>query len=234
MAVERIESITRPIFHYLLFRMNTLAIDADRRSFGEIRSLLDNDTTFTPEEFAQECFYVVCVAGFKQDTAKAMCGKIIAFISENPDFNENDLGAIYGNKLKVKAITSIWHNRKAHQKQFYSLATPRDKVEFLETLPHIGSITKYHLARNLGLNFIKYDIWIQRLGTALFGSPEDMQKVNNSKLHPKTKEYCDKMFDELAEVAGEKVGFLDVVLWRACQKGLLKIKNSQVFLDRSI
>jgi hypothetical protein len=211
-----------------------LGLDSDRRSFGEIRRLLYEETVFSPDEFAHECFYVICVAGFKQDRAKAMCEKVIDFISKNPEFGEEDLIKIYGNALKVRSIRNVWYNRHEYQRKFYSLTTPGEKVEFLGTLPHIGNITKYHLARNLGLNFVKYDIWIQRLGTALCGRLEDMDLVNNSKLVAKTKEYCDKMFNDLLKITGENVGFIDVVLWRACQKGLIRIQNSQVFLNRNI
>jgi hypothetical protein len=196
--------------------------------------MLEGGVILNPDEFAWECFYVICVAGFKQEIAKAMCNRVVKFISDNPGFDEEDLLAIYKNKYKVKAIVDVWQHRKEYQKKFYSLATPNEKVEFLGTLPHIGNITKHHLARNLGLNFAKYDIWIQRLGTALYGKPESMEMVNNSKLSPLIKEYCDKMFNDLLEITGEKIGFIDVVLWRSCQMGLIKIKNSQAFLNRNV
>ena len=121
---------------------------------------------------------------------------------------------------------------RIYQKKFYGLKTVDEKVDFLGTLPHVGNITKYHLARNLGLNFVKYDIWIQRLGVALYGDEFFVDKVNNSRLLPEIKYYCDRMFDKLAEETGEKVGFIDVVLWRSCQKGLLKINGKTVFLNK--
>ncbi|MDR1425826.1 MAG: hypothetical protein LBI70_02430 [Rickettsiales bacterium] len=232
--MEQIGAITYPIFNYLLFRLNVLGLDSDRRNFREIQLFLRNGAVFSSEEFAWECFYVICVAGFRQDIAKAMCEKIIDFISKNPDCSRDDLDKIYGNKSKVAAIWDIWCNRDRYRKKFYSLATPGEKVDFLGTLPYVGNITKYHLARNLGLNFVKYDIWIQRLGTAFYGELEDMALVNNSKLIPKIKGYCDRMFEELFSKTGEQIGFIDVVLWRACQKGLIKIQNSKVFIDKNI
>ncbi|MDR3078454.1 MAG: hypothetical protein LBU15_00230 [Rickettsiales bacterium] len=234
-TLERLESIDLPIFNYLLFRLNALGLDFDRKSFAEIRSRLEGGTApLEPDEFAQECFYVICVAGFRQERAREMCNRVIEFISANGEFGEEDLLTVYGNRSKVKAIADVWHNRRDYQRKFYSLATAEEKVEFLGTLPHIGNITRHHLARNLGLNFVKYDIWIQRLGTALCGRAEDMARVNNSKLAPAIKEYCDKMFSALSETTGEKVGFIDVVLWRSCQMGLIKIKDSQAFLDRTV
>ena len=83
----------------------------------------------------------------------------------------------------------------------------------------------------MGINFVKYDIWIQRLGVALYGDEEYVEKVSNSKLNPKIKEMCDKMFSTLESQINEKIGYIDVVLWKACQQGLLVIKGKDVFFD---
>ncbi len=231
--MEIITEINSIIFNYLQLKLIDLGLDSDKKSFNEIRNILNTQPIFSPEEFAFECFYVICVAGFKQDYAKKMCNKIINFIeSNNFNFTTNDLLQIYGNKMKVKAIKQTWDNRELYQKKFYSLKTIEEKVNFLGSLPHIGNITKYHLARNLGLNFVKYDIWIQRLGVALYGDINLVDKVNNSKLLPEIKECCDVMFNKLNKETNEKVGYIDVVLWRSCQKGLLKINGKTVFLDK--
>lgn len=231
--MENITEINGVIFNYLQLKLIESGLDSDRRSFGEIRKILSVKPIFNPEEFAFECFYVVCVAGFKQDYAKKMCNRVIDFIKGSDfEFTEDTLAQIYGNKMKVKAIKQIWDNRDLYQNKFYSLKTTKEKVDFLGSLPHIGNITKYHLARNLGLNFVKYDIWIQRLGVALYGNDNLVSKVNNSKLLPEIKYCCDIMFDKLNKETSEKVGYIDVVLWRSCQKGLLKINGRKVFLDK--
>jgi hypothetical protein len=227
---REIKAIDYIIFNYLLCELHKNGLDYDRRSFQEIRDCLYNPTVFSPECFAFECFYVVCVAGFKQDYAKAMCDKIIDFIEKRRGFfEESDLLTIYKNKNKVRAIKNLWDNRQEYQKKFYSLKTVEEKIDFLGTLPHVGNITKYHLARNLGLDFAKYDIWIQRLGVALYGNQEFVDSVNNSKLNPKVKYFCEQMFSDIQKSTGEKIGFIDVVLWRSCQKGLLKIDRTRVF-----
>lgn len=233
--MEKIAEINSVIFNYLQLRLVELGFDSDRKNFREIRDILNKQPVFTPNKFAYECFYVICVAGFKQDYAKAMCNKIISFIETNgQNFTEEQLLEIYGNKMKVHAIKNVWDNREIYQKEFYNIETINEKVEFLRSLPHIGNITKYHLARNLGLNFVKYDIWIQRLGVALYGDESFIDRVNNSKLLPEIKYYCDIMFDKLHDETGEKVGFIDVVLWRSCQKKLIKINGKDVFLDKRL
>jgi hypothetical protein len=229
--MKEIEEIDYATFYHLQFILEQRNLDSDRKSFGEIRHCLYNERAFTPEDFAFECFYVICVAGFKQDYAKVACEKVINFIkSKNGVFEVEDIIEVYRNKNKIRAIKDVWDNRKKYQKQFYSLKTDGEKVDFLGTLPYVGNITKYHLARNLGLNFAKYDIWIQRLAVALYGNDMLLNKVNNSKIDPKVKELCDKMFFDAQKCTGEKIGFIDVVLWRSCQKGLLKIDGMGVFL----
>ncbi len=231
--MEVITEINGVIFNYLQLKLMELGLDSDRRSFKEIRNILNTKPILTPEEFAYECFYVICVAGFKQDYAKKMCNKVIDFIKNNNfNFTEDALAQVYGNKMKIKAIKQIWDNRISYQEKFYSLKTTEEKVGFLGSLPHVGNITKYHLARNLGLNFVKYDIWIQRLGVALYGNDDLVSKVNNSELLPEIKYCCDLMFNKLNKETSEKVGYIDVVLWRSCQKGLLKINGRKVFLDK--
>lgn len=229
---QQIKEIDATIFNYLMFKLMELGLDSDRRNFQEIREILNKQPRFSPEEFAYECFYVVCVAGFKQDYAKAMCNRIIKFIEERDyaEFTEEELLKIYSNGNKVRAIKQLWDRRKCYCDEFYKLNDIDEKVKFLGTLPHVGNITKYHLARNLGLNFVKYDIWIQRLGVALYGTEEFENRVNNSHLLLEIKAFCDSMFSKLQKETGEKVGFIDVVLWRSCQKKLLKISRNSVFL----
>ena len=229
---KRIKEIDNVIFNYLQFTLQKYNLDQDRVSFKELRTLLNEGKIFTPEEFAYEVFYVICVAGFKQDYAKKMCENIIKFIEKKQGIiSFESLSTIYGNKNKVKAILKVWENRQAYQQKFYSINDINEKVDFLATLPHVGNITKFHLARNLGLDFVKYDIWIQRLGVALYGDESLVNLVNNTKLLPEIKEACDIMFDKLCNLTQEKKGFIDGVLWRSCQKGLLVIDEKIVCIN---
>ena len=101
-----------------------------------------------------------------------------------------------------------------------------DKLKYLENLPHIGKITAHHLARNLGENIVKYDIWIQRLGVLYGGNADLSQKIDNGKLDDKIKKCCDDMFEHLEQETNLPRGYIDVVLWKSCQNGLIKeLKN---------
>lgn len=96
-----------------------------------------------------------------------------------------------------------------------------DKIKYLSSLPHIGKITANHLARNLGEDVVKYDIWIQRLGAKYANI--DYAKINNGNLSDEIKCACDDMFAHLVEATGLPRGYIDVVLWKACQQGLIKL-----------
>lgn len=230
--MKQITEITPSLFYYIQHLLINSGNDSDNSSFAEIHERLYNPKIFTPDEFAKEVFYVICVAGFKQTTAKKMCQKVIDYINisnGNPKFDE--LIKIYGNVNKINAIIKVWNERVNLHANFYKLSSPNEKLDFLSKLPHIGNITKYHIARNLGINFVKYDIWIQRLGVALYGDLEYAEKVSNSKLNPEIKKMCDKMFSDLEMQINEKTGYIDVVLWKACQQGVFIIEKDKVFFD---
>lgn len=229
--MKQITEITPSLFYYVQHLLINSGNDSDNSNFAEIHDRLYNPKIFTPDEFAREVFYVICVAGFRQATAKKMCQKVIDYIDKNQNPNFDDLIKIYGNINKINAIIKVWNNRAELHEKFYKLSTPEEKLDFLSKLPHIGNITKYHIARNLGINFVKYDIWIQRLGVALYGNLEYVEKVSNSKLNPKIKEMCDKMFSDLEMQINEKTGYIDVVLWKACQQGVFVIEKDKVFFN---
>lgn len=229
--MKQITEISPSLFYYIQHLLINSGNDSDKSSFAEIHERLYRPKIFTAEEFAEEVFYVICVAGFKQTTAKKMCSKVMDYIKQNPNPKFDELIKIYGNVNKINAIINVWNDRERLRDEFYRLSNPEQKLEFLSKLPHIGNITKYHIARNLGINFVKYDIWIQRLGVALYGDIEYANIVSNSKLNPEIKKMCDKMFSDLEAKINEKTGYIDVVLWKACQQGLFIIDKDRVYFD---
>ena len=102
------------------------------------------------------------------------------------------------------------------------LKTLDDKLNYLQKLPHIGKITANHLARNLGEDVVKYDIWIQRLGCVFAQKPELFTQINNGKLCKEIRQSCDEMFSHLAKETNLPRGYIDVVLWKSLQQGLIK------------
>ena len=139
---------------------------------------------------------------------------------------------LFNNKNKINAIVKIWENRDAYRDGYYKLNDLDSKISYLSTLPHIGKITANHLARNLGENVVKYDIWIQRLGAAFAAQRSDNRdqstklesKIDNGNLGPEIKKACDEMFSHLERETGLPRGYIDVVLWKGCQSGMIDIR----------
>jgi len=195
-------------------------LDSDSKTFDEIRDMLATHKKLSPDCFAFECAYVILAGGFSQKTAKKIHKTICEKLSNGA--NADDLLNVFHNKNKINAIYKIWQSRDSLSQEYYSQKTLDDKLNFIQKLPHIGKITAHHLARNLGCDIVKYDIWIQRLGVLYAGKPELFELVDNGKLNSKVKKYCDDMFDCLVCETGLPRGYIDVVLWKACQNGLIQ------------
>lgn len=209
-------------FNSLEKQIRNLGADSDAQSFDEIRENLSHPRKLSPIDFADMCAYVILAGGFSQKTAKRIHKQIMDSVREN-GANFDTLFSMFHNKNKINAICEIWNNKNALCAEYYRIDGLDEKLKFLSHLPHIGKITANHLARNLGENVVKYDIWIQRLGVAYGENSALAQFVDNGKLNPEIKKSCDEMFAHLSRETGLPIGYLDVVLWKACQLGLIKL-----------
>ena len=211
-------------FFYLEKQLREMGLDSDDKSFDEIRENLSHPKKLSDIEFVSTVAYVILAGGFSQKTAKKIHRIIMEKMPENP--RTEDLLKIFNNKNKINAIVKIWENKKLYRDGFYDCKNLDEKINYLMKLPHIGKITVNHLARNLGENVVKYDVWIQRLGVVYGGNSRIAQKIDNGNLNPDIKKLCDNMFDCLVEKTGLPRGYIDVVLWKGAQNGLIKeLKN---------
>ncbi len=197
-------------------KIKDLGADSDAQSFDEIRDMLANPRRFTPDEFAEMCAYVILAGGFSQKTAKRIHKNIMEYIYIN-GANFDVIFQMFHNKNKVSAICKIWENRAEFCDGFYKCADDNARLKYLATLPHIGKITANHLARNLGVDVVKYDVWIRRLG-AQYGGIRCTDELTDE-----IKTACDDMFAHLVRKTGLPRGYIDVVLWKALQIGLIKL-----------
>ncbi|MDW2996224.1 MAG: hypothetical protein R8M71_04670 [Alphaproteobacteria bacterium] len=196
--------------------------DSDNQSFDEILENLQNKKIYSPDDFASHCAYVILAGGFSQKTAKRIHETIIHLLKSH-GANFDILIKNFNNKNKISAICKIWDNREKLCNDYYQITDLENKINYLQKLPHIGKITANHLARNLGEDVVKYDIWIQRLGCVFAKKPELFDKINNGKLCNEIKEACDEMFNHLAYNTNLPRGYIDVVLWKSLQTGLIKL-----------
>lgn len=103
---------------------------------------------------------------------------------------------IFNNDRKISAIINmsarVWDIGFKKLKE-YLKKTP---IEFLQTFQYIGSVTSYHLAKNMGLQIAKPDRHLVRL--------------SNSLGFRNVQEFC----SFISEKSGDSVPVVDVVLWR--------------------
>ncbi|MDR2491539.1 MAG: hypothetical protein LBD20_09090 [Spirochaetaceae bacterium] len=196
-------------------------LGSDLAPFEVIRSRLITPPTLTPEDFAKETFYVILASGFSQKTAKRIWAEIVHYYEARGGSTVcfDDLFAVFHNRNKINAILQVWQNRAVYCGEFYARPNAEEKIKYLATLPHIGKITAHHLARNLGISVVKYDVWIQRLALACAGK----KGGPSFPIRPEVIRACDILFSKLEQATGHPKGYIDVVLWKSCQLGLIHL-----------
>lgn len=143
--------------------------------------------------FALEAGWVIMNSGMKEQVVRGIWAVMRdALISGQP------IDDLFGHKLKVAAIKQIWADRES---LFVAYRRSRDPLAFLETLPHIGPVTRYHLAKNLGMPVCKPDRHLVRISAPR--SP-------------------DLFCAELSHHTGDTVMTVDTVIWRAANLGIIK------------
>ena len=165
--------------------------------------------TLRSKRFLSEYCWVVYASGFKVSTVETI------FPALKTAFKEFDLEELARMK-STKAVLAIFNNErkansflegsKAIAQEGFSTFKKRLQstgIDMLEELPGIGPITKYHLAKNIGLaDEAKPDIWLVRAADA-----------------------CSASVQELVTFLSDKYGLsrhaVDVILWRyGADKGL--------------
>ena len=140
------------------------------------------------ETFFFEYVYVVLNAGMKEQIARKMYERYLEHL--NCD--------VIGHPGKRSAIKKARQNYKEWFQMLKNIQDENSKIDFFKSLPWIGDITKYHLARNIGIDTVKPDRHLVRLAEQ-FGYDTPMDMCLN-----------------IQEATGERLGVIDVVLWRYC------------------
>jgi hypothetical protein len=143
--------------------------------------------------FAVEAIYVICNSGMKQQVAQKIFDKVMLALRSGQSATK-----YFGHKGKVGAIDLIWKNQRDLFKQYQDA---QDKLTFLESLPWVGGITKWHLAKNLGMDVVKPDRHLVRIASSYDTTPQEM---------------CER----LSKASGDKVSLVDYVIWRAANMKL--------------
>jgi hypothetical protein len=186
-------------------------LDDFNRALSELRRLgyADDDIAWAegckqpayPSEFAWEVIFVICNSGMKNTVACKIVDRVKQAIRAG-----RSASTVFGHKGKAAAIDKVWADREVLYRQYFEAVDP---IAFLASLPWIGDITKYHLARNFGFDFAKPDVHLQRLANHYQTTPQAL---------------C----EGLARLTGYRIGTVDTLLWRACAIGVINSRTGEI------
>ena len=146
------------------------------------------------DTFFSEYAWVVINSGMKNQIAQGIWEKVKAALSSGKKVSD-----AFGHPGKAKAIQDMSDNR---QKRFEDYLSAPDKLAFIGGLPWIGKVTKWHLAKNYGFNVAKPDRHLVRIA---------------GKYGKSVTQLC----QDLAQVTGDRLATVDLVIWRAANLGWL-------------
>lgn len=153
------------------------------------------------DAFAEAAVYVIVNSGMQYRVAQDIFGRCMERL-----WARGTARRAFGHPGKVKAIDRIWKNR---QQLFDAYRLAADKLEFCQSLPWIGPVTSYHLAKDLGLDVAKPDVHLARLAR------RDRTKVA-------------RLCKRLAKLTGYRSATGDTILWRACATGILDSRRYEL------
>jgi hypothetical protein len=164
-----------------------------QRGYGEDIEWSENIAPVSdPLMFWRDFAFVVLNSGMKAQVASRIWQLVRPTVEQG-----GSAADVFGHKGKAGAIDAVYAAR--HEKLAEYLAAP-DKLEFLRSLPWIGPITCWHLAKNLGHDVAKPDRHLVRI-------------AGNEGVAP--------LCGRLARESGDRIATVDVVIWRAANLGLI-------------
>lgn len=169
------------------------------------------------DDFAIEHAFVVCNSGMKAQVARGIFERVRAVLEAHPDVLgaasnphdmasptlDSELKAAFRHPGKTSAIAAVWRNRFTlfRECQAAEAKGVDALLEFLVSLRWIGEITKWHLAKNLGVDCCKPDRHLVRIAGISGEAPIQL---------------CAR----ISAATGDRVAMVDLVIWRAANLGL--------------
>lgn len=159
----------------------------------------------TEQEFLRDYAWVVMNSGMRFNVTKKLFPKWDQAFHEFKRASvivawENGCRAAaleaFGHKGKVEAVITTAKRIDKEGWPTIRKAIKKDPLVELKTFPFLGDVTKYHMAKNLGVDVAKPDRHLVRI--ADLAGEGDVQT------------FCRR----ISELSGDKVPVVDIVLWR--------------------
>ena len=160
---------------------------------------------FGESDLLREAAWVILCCGFRESVVRSWFPYIslcfcdwesASTICENAELCRATALSAFRNVRKVEAI--IRTAKYVHDIGFdrYRLAILADPLRSLRSLPYIGQITSYHLAKNLGTDVAKPDRHLVR-----FASSQGFPDVHS-------------LCSAISQATGDPLRVVDIILWR--------------------
>lgn len=181
-----------------------IVLNAGYRTEIEWQASLDFDLV-TEADFLKEHAWVALSAGMHERIIRRYFGIISlcfydwqsARIIVEQESNCRNLALSYfNNHRKIDGIIKTARIIASFGFTSYKEEIRRNPLQVLQSLPFVGPITRYHLAKNIGLPFAKPDRHLVRLATSVGYS--DIQQ------------FC----KDISEYVDDSIPVVDIVLWR--------------------
>lgn len=140
------------------------------------------------ERVIRRCFGIISQCFYDWQSART--------IVEQENNCRNLALSYFNNQHKIDGIIQTAHIIASFGFASYKEEIRRNPLQVLQSLPFVGSVTRYHLAKNIGLQFAKPDRHLVRLATSVGYS--DIQQ------------FC----KDISEYVDDSIPVVDIVLWR--------------------
>jgi hypothetical protein len=181
-------------------RVREIIAELARRGYGD--DIQWAETCAPPvdaDKFARELVFVICNSGMKNTVARGIFERVVDALEGD---QRRPVIEVFKHPGKAAAIDRIWHDRSTLFAIFNACKTDQARIDFLGGLPWIGEVTKFHAARNFGVDCVKPDIHLQRIADHHGVTPHQL---------------CARLAAEL----GLRIGTMDAVLWRAGEQRVI-------------
>ena len=188
-----------PVFMEMLDKLES--IPAYEAEIDHVRTMLSKPLReITADFFFQQYAYVVLCSYWKEQYARREWEQF---------FKTGNADVISNIRKRAAIMQGVTHAEEwlKNLKHYGGRKNETDlEICYLDTLPMIGPVTRYHLARNIGIDCVKPDRHLIRLASEAGYEMKDPQKGVEAMCRDIQKDIGD----------AEKLGTIDVVLWRAC------------------
>jgi hypothetical protein len=151
----------------------------------------------TQDQFNVEYLWAVVHAGMNNDVTRKIFDRMMAGDTVHPEVIKH-LGKRKAINEALRVDTEGMTNLEYWFSRVKELSTDILRIEFLDSLPFIGPVTKYHLAQNIGIDVSKPDRHLERLRIKFgYGTAQAL---------------C----QEIASQSHLRIRTVDLVIWRWC------------------